>query len=537
MAVDDAVGAPKGPRGQRPATDEADLSHRQIMVILSALMAASFLAGLDQTILQTAIPSIAGEFGGASRIGWLAIAYLLTSTIATPLFGKISDLYGRKRLLHLAIVIFLVGSVGSALSQDMGQLIGARAIQGIGGGGLIALPMAVMGDIVSPARRGRYTGYMGITYALAAVFGPLIGGFFVDNASWHWCFWLNIPVGLAAMAVVQRQLQVDHRRNDRAVDWMGALLLTVSVTPLLLAVAWSGQDHGWDSPWTIAQFAIGGVALGAFVAREAHAPEPILPLRVFSSSVMRVLVIGTFVVGGATFGATLFIPLFLQVVAGVSATNSGLLVLPLMFGTVPASMATGRRVARTGRYKAYPIWGLGLMTAGFVMLTTLDADAHPWQVIAPMFVIGVGMGTFSPVATLAGQNAVDYRDLGIATSVIHFFRSLGGTFGAALFNAVFANRLVHELDHFVPPAERAGLPDPEVLQGSPKTIEALPPAVHRGVEVAFSNAIHTVFVVAIPVCLAAFVLMWFLREEPLRTTVGSDATPAATGEDSPVHSV
>jgi EmrB/QacA subfamily drug resistance transporter len=512
------------------------LSHRQIMVILSALMAASFLSGLDQTILQTAIPSIAGDFGGASRVGWLAIAYLLTSTIATPLYGKISDLYGRKRLLHSAIAIFLVGSVGSALSGNMGQLIAARALQGIGGGGLIALPMAIMGDIVSPARRGRYSGYMGVTYALASVAGPLIGGFFVDHVSWHWCFWLNLPVGLAAAVVVEKQLAVDHRRTDRSVDWWGALLLTVAVTPLLLAVAWSGQEHGWGSAPTVGQFVFGALALLAFVAREARAPEPILPLRLFSNDVMRVLVIGVFVVGGATFGATLFIPLFLQVVAGVSATNSGLLVLPMMLGTVPASMLTGRRIARTGRYKAFPILGMALMAVGFAVLTRLGVDAEPWQVIAPMFVVGVGMGTFSVVATLAGQNAVDHRDLGIATSVIHFFRSLGGTFGAAMFNAVFANRLVHHLDRFVPAAERATLPDPQVLQGSPKTIESLSPAVHRGVEQAFAHAIQTVFVVAVPLCLAAFGVMWLLRQQPLRTTVSGDDLASAMGEAPPVHS-
>jgi len=418
----------------------------------------------------------------------------------------------------------------------MGQLIAARAVQGIGGGGLIALPMAIMGDIVSPARRGRYSGYMGVTYALAAVAGPLIGGFFVDHASWHWCFWLNLPVGIAAMVVVQKNLREDHRRNDRDVDWLGAVLLTASVTPLLLAVAWSGQANGWGSPTTIGLFVFGGVATVAFVLWEGRASEPILPLRLFSIDVIRVLVIGIFVVGAATFGATLFIPLFLQVVSGVSATNSGLLVLPLMLGTVPAAMITGRWVTRTGRYKAFPIWGLGLMAVGFALLALLDVDAAPWQVILPMFVMGVGMGAFSVVATLAGQNAVEHRDLGIATSVINFFRALGGTFGAALFNAVFANRLAHNLETYVPAAERTGLPDPQVLQGSPKTIESLPPAVHRGVELAFAHSIQTVFVVAVPVCVAAFALMFRLREEPLRTTIGSDALTSAVGEAPPVHS-
>jgi EmrB/QacA subfamily drug resistance transporter len=511
--------------GPDPDQTAGQIPHRQVMVILSALMTASFLAGLDQTILQTAIPSIAGDFGGASRIGWLAIAYLLTSTIATPLFGKVSDLFGRKRLMHLAIVIFLVGSVGSALAQDMGQLIAARAMQGVGGGGLIALPMAVMGDILSPARRGRYAGYMGVTYALAAVAGPLVGGFFVDHLSWHWCFWLNIPVGLVAMAIVQSRLHVDHRRTDRQVDWLGSALLTGTVTPVLLGVAWSGQEHGWGSGLTVGLFAGGAVALVAFLAWEARAPEPVLPLRLFSSDVMRVLLPGLFVVGAATFGATLFIPLFLQVVAGVSATNSGLLILPMMLGTVPTSMATGRFIARTGRYKAFPVWGLALMAAGFVRLALLDSGAAPWEVIAPMFVIGVGMGAFSPVATLAGQNAVAYQDLGIATSVIHFFRSLGGVVGAATFNAVFANRLTHDLDRYVPAAEREALPDPQALQGSPKTIDGLSATVQRGVEEAFAHSIRTVFLVAVPICLVAFTLMWFLREEPLRTTIRSTGEP------------
>ncbi len=519
---------PARTRAEPPQVGE--FSHRQVMLVLVALGAASFMAGLDATILQTALPRIAGEFGGASRLGWLSIGYLLTSTIATPLTGKISDLYGRRAVMQASIALFLVGSVAAALSQDMGQLIISRSVQGLGGGGLMSLPMAIMADIVSPAQRGRYAGFIGAVYALAAVTGPLIGGFIVDHASWHWCFWVNLPVGLAAAAVVQTRITYRNPPRQHAVDWGGAALITISVTPLMLALVWAGERHGWRSSTTLGLLGLGLVAAVLLVLHEMRAPEPIIPMRFFRIDIYRTIAAAVFVVGGAMFGATLFLPLFLQVVTGVSATNSGLLIMPMMLGTTSASITAGRLIVRYQRYRPVPIIGLGLMTAAFAWLTTLDTTSGAWEVIAPMFVMGLGMGPIMLVATLAAQNVVEHRDMGAVTSSIQFYRAIGNTFGAAMFTAIFSSRLSSGLEANISAEARATLPDLSVLQGSPKVIRSLPAEVRTGVIESFADAIHTTYVVGIPICLTALGFMLFLKEKPLRRTVGEVAQPDALPE-------
>jgi EmrB/QacA subfamily drug resistance transporter len=500
-----------------------EMSHRQIMLVLLALGSASFMAGLDATILQTALPRIAGEFGGASRLGWLSIGYLLTSTIATPLTGKISDLYGRRAVMQASIALFLVGSVAAALSQDMGQLIVARSVQGLGGGGLMSLPMSIMADIVSPAQRGRYSGYIGAVYALAAVTGPFIGGFIVDHASWHWCFWVNLPVGIAAAAVVQAKITYRNPPREHMIDWTGAALITVSVTPLLLALVWSGERHGWGSATTMGLFGSGLVAAVILVLHEAKAPEAIIPMRFFRIGISRTISAAVFVVGSVMFGATLFLPLFLQVVAGVSATNSGLLIMPMMLGTTIASIASGRLIVRFQRYRPVPLVALALMTGAFVWLATLDTTSAPWAAIAPMFVMGLGMGPIMLVSTLATQNVVEHRDMGAVTSSVQFYRAIGNTFGAGMFTAIFSHRLTSGLNTNVSAEARATLPDLSVLQGSPEVIRSLPPEIRTGVIESFSDAIHATYLVAIPLCLVALAFMAFLKERPLRRSVGDSS--------------
>ena len=490
-------------------------THRQIMVILTGLMTGMLLAALDQTIVSTALPTIVGDLGGLQHLSWVVTAYLLASTASTPLYGKISDLYGRKPVFRFAIVVFLIGSALAGLSTQMWELIGARAIQGLGAGGLMALAFAIIGDVIPPRERGRYQGYFGAVFAVSSVAGPLLGGFFVEHLSWHWIFFINIPLGIIALVVTDRALHgLKHIRREHSIDYLGAVLLVAGVSTLLLGMV-NGGEAGWTSPEIIGLLASGLALSVTFLWWETRATEPILPLRLFRNRIFSVSSGIGFSIGFAMFGAIVFLPLYLQIVRGVSPTQSGLELLPLMAGLFTASVISGRRITTTGRYKRFPIAGTAITAVGLSLLSTLGADTPYWRTALFMLTLGVGIGLVMQVIVLAMQNSVDPRDMGVATSSATFFRSLGGTFGTALFGTILTNRLASELTQRLPAASLHGV-NTSQLTGSPQVIAALPPAVREPVISSFVAALSTVFESAVPVVLLAFALTWFLQEIKLR---------------------
>jgi len=493
------------------------LSHGQILVVFSGLMLGMLLAALDQTIVATALPTIVGELGGLSHLSWVVTAYLLTATASTPLYGKISDLYGRKIVFQAAIVIFLAGSILAGLSQNMAELIAFRGIQGLGAGGLMVMALAIIGDVVSARERGRYQGYMGAVFAVASVAGPLLGGFFVDNLSWRWVFYINMPIGIVALVVTSSVLRLPFVRRPHKIDVLGSTLLVMAVTSVLLVTVWGGSEYEWASPVIIGLIALAVVATALFIVQERRAEEPVLPLGLFRNSVFRVTSAAGFIIGLTMFGAIVFLPLFLQVVNGVSPTRSGLLLLPLMAGLLVASIGSGRAIVRIGRYRPFPIAGTMVVTIGLYLFTRLDQNTSRLTASLYMVVVGVGIGLVMQVLVLAVQNAVEHRDLGTATSSAAFFRSMGGAFGVAIFGAIFTNRLTAELARLIPGIGTGSVSfDPASLQGSPEQIANLPPPIHDGVIEAFSNAIHGVFVWALPFAVVAIVLSLMLKEIPLR---------------------
>ena len=504
------------------------MTHRQILLVLSGLMLGLFLAALDQTIVATALPTIAGELGGLEQLSWVVTAYLLTSTASAPLYGKVSDMYGRKIVFQFAIVTFLVGSVLAGLSQSMVQLIGFRAIQGLGAGGLIVMTMTIVGDVLSPRERGRYQGYIGAVFALSSIAGPLLGGFFVDNLSWRWVFYINLPIGLAALFVTATVLDLPFRRVDHPVDYLGAGLLVGGVSSLLLVTVWGGSEFAWGSPVIIGLSVLAVALLAMFILQERRVAEPILPLRLFRDRTFAITSGAAFIVGVGMFGAIVFLPLFLQVVMGATPTNSGLLLLPLMGGVVTSSIVTGRLITRTGRYKVYPIVGTALMSLGLWLLSTMSPATTLLQASIYMLAFGIGMGGVLQVLVIAVQNAVEARDLGVATSSATFFRSLGGSFGTALFGAILTSQLVTRL---APRLTSGSVGDLQDLTGSPELISQLAPEVRSDVVDAFSHAITAAFSVAIPFLVLGLLLVIFLPEIPLRDTahVGPSESPITPG--------
>jgi EmrB/QacA subfamily drug resistance transporter len=507
------------------------LSRPQLRIVFGGLMLGMLLAALDQTIVATALPTIVGDLGGLNHLSWVVTAYLLTSTAVTPLWGKLSDLYGRRGAFQAAIVIFLTGSMLSGLAQNMGELIAFRAIQGLGGGGLMALAMAIVGDLVSPRERGRYQGYFGAVFALASVSGPLLGGYFTDQLSWRWIFYVNLPLGIAALAVTSVVLRLPFRRVRRRIDYLGSVLLVAAVSCVVTATTWGGTTFPWGSVQIVGLAVAAVVLLAGFVAWEARVSEPILPLHLFRNPIFTIAVAITGLLGLALFGAVVYLPEYLQVVRGASAISSGLQLIPLTLGIVVASAGSGQLISRIGRYKVFPVIGAALLTVGFWLLSHIEVGTSTAVLSGWMLVVGLGIGCIMQVAVLAVQNAAAYRDLGTATSATVFFRLLGGSLGTALFGAVLLNRLQHNLAVLLPSgAGRRAPVDLGALQGAPQQLRrALPgPVLHALLE-AFARSYQVVYRWAIPFAVATLLLALLLREAPLRTTahVGADEEEAA----------
>jgi EmrB/QacA subfamily drug resistance transporter len=521
-----------------PSASEG-FTHRQILVIMSGLMMGMFLAALDQTIVSTALPTIVGDFRHSNLLSWVITAYLLASTASTPIWGKVGDLYGRKRLFQLAIVVFLVASALCGLSRNIFELIAFRGLQGVGGGGLLSLAFAIIGDVIPPRERGRYQGYFGAVFGVSSVVGPLAGGFAVDHLTWRYIFYVNLPLGVAALIVTNRVLRLPVHKREVNIDWWGAILLVAGVSCILLAVQLGGSTYAWGSWQIIGLFVLGALVLAGFTLWEAVAPEPILPLGLFRLRIFTVSNIISFVSGVAMFGALAFLPQYLQLVHGVSATESGLLLLPLLVGLLAMSISSGIYISRTGRYRWFPLAGTIIVTIGLALLSRLGAHTSLTIVGLDILVFGIGLGLFMQVLTLVVQNAVPMNELGVATSSVTFFRSMGGAIGASALGAVLTAGITAELARYLPAAALAGGRNKVgALIGSPAQLDALKrthPAIHEGIIQAYSHAIDRLFLVAVPVSILSVIAALFINQVRLRTS-NTQTRPtvepvAAAGDD------
>ncbi|SIR23274.1 MDR family MFS transporter [Micromonospora avicenniae] len=526
------------------------LNSRQIRLLMIGLMTGMLLAALDQTIVGTALPTIVGELGGISHYSWVVTAYLLASTASTPLYGKISDLYGRRPVFLFAIGAFLVGSLLAGLSQNMTQLILTRGVQGLGAGGLITLAFTIISDVLSPRERGRYQGLFGAVFGIASVAGPLVGGYFAET-NWRWIFYINVPLALVAIVVcyhVMRLIPFEHR--ERTVDWLGAALLVAGVSAILLALSWGGNEYAWGSGVIIGLIVAGAVLSALFVLQERRVAEPILPLHLFRLRTFALANTAVFVIGLVMFGSIIFIPLYLQIVKGASPTESGLLMLPMMVGIIGTSILTGRAMTRIGRYKWFPVVGSVVLVVGMLLFTQLHVATTLWLAFLYMVVIGVGLGLCMQSLILAVQNAVSVRDLGAGTSSATFFRSLGGSFGVAILGTVLSSGLATGLASRLPGALAQLPPDQraaaEAAGGTnisindPATIMALPGPVRNAIQEAFVAALHPVFLTAGLIAIVAVLVTVAMPNALLRgaspqgATGGADPlggkAPAAGGE-------
>ncbi len=496
----------------------------RVRVIFSALILVILLASLDQTIVSTALPTIVGDLGGLSHLSWVVTAYLLASTVTGPVYGKLGDQYGRKRVLQIAIVIFLVGSALCGIAQNMTELIAFRGLQGLGAGGLLVTTIAVVGDIIPPRDRGRYQGIFGAVFGVSTVIGPLLGGFFVDNLSWRWIFYVNLPIGAVSLFVIAAAFNVQAERVAHTVDYLGAVLLAGSLSSIVLFTSLGGNTYAWASAPIIVMAVLGAVLLVAFCFAEQRAVEPILPLALFRNRIFTVTSAIGFIIGLALFGSVTYLPLFLQIVRSKSPTASGLQLTPMMGGLLITSVVSGQLISRFGRYRPFPIAGTALVTVAMVLLTGLNIHSSTLSTSAYMVVLGLGLGMVMQVLVIAVQNAVDYKYLGVATSGSVLFRQVGGSIGIAIFGAIFANRLKTNLAHSLPPGTHAP------SSPTPSIVKHLPPAVHEKYITAFSSALHPVFVVAAFAGGLSFLLTWLLREVPLRKTTGEQPVPVEAME-------
>lgn len=513
---------PPPPAGPGPAP--ADISPRKVRMVFLGLMLTLLLAALDQMIVATALPRIVGELQGLEKMSWAVTAYLLASTIVLPLYGKLGDLFGRKGVFQFAIVVFIIGSALAGWSRTMDELIAFRAIQGVGGGGLMIGVQAIIADIVPARERGRYMGLIGAVFGLASVAGPLLGGFFTDHASWRWCFYINVPFGLVTLAVIAVVLKLPRPAVRPRLDVLGAVLLAVASTCLVLVTSWGGTEYAWGSRTILGLAAGAVVTTGLFVAAEHRAAEPIIPLRLFRDSVFNVTGLIGAVVGIALFGAASYLPTYLQMVDGVSATESGLLMLPMMMGIVGGSIASGQLITRTGRYRIYPIVGGAVSVVGMGLLSLLEADTSPLAYSFYQAVLGLGIGLVMSVLVLAVQNSVRPSDLGTATSANNYFRQIGGSVGAAIFGTLFAGRLSDALGVRLPTG--AELPAPESI--TPQIVHAMEPALRDAYIQAYVDAMPRIFLYLVPVLVLGLILAFFLKEKPLVSHHSPEAAAETT---------
>ena len=510
------------------AATQSGLSRTQLRWLLGGLMLGLFLSATEQSVVATALPTMAGELGGASKLAWVVSAYLLTSTVVTPLLGKLSDLFGRKVVYHATISVFIVGSLLCGVAQTMTQLVLARAVQGLGGGGLMSLAFVILGDVLSPRERGRYIGVFTGVFAFSSVTGPLWGGLLVDSAGWRWIFFLMLPLGGLALAVTTVGLRLPFAVRKRPIDWWGAGLLVVASTALLLVPIWGGKTFGWTSAPLVGTAALGVVTTGLFIAQERRAEEPILPLHLFRDRTISVVFGMGFVQMFGLIGVGTFLPLFLQVATGASATKSGLQMVPQSLGITFTATTIGQLVSRYGRYKWSMVLGPLVSMAGVLLLSTIDANTTPLELAPPLIVLGIGLGLVFPNLTVAVQNAAEIKDLGVATSTGNFFRNMGATFGAAVMGALLANQLEKDLDGSLSAARTAELGGAEGLIRSPDQVAKLPVELHDAVIDAVVHSVTSVLRWVAPIFVLSFLLALLIREKPLRTTTGINlATPPA----------
>src|SRR5487761_817054 len=502
---------------------------KHVGIVFTALMLAVLLAALDQTIVATSLPTIVGSLHGVSHMAWVTTVYLLTSTISLPIYGKLGDLFGRKGLFVFAIVVFLIGSALSGVSQNMTQLIMFRGLQGVGAGGLMIGAQAIIADIVSPRERGKYMGFFGAVFGVATVAGPLLGGFLTDHASWRWVFYVNIPVGAVALPIVLWALQLPRHRNKPKLDLPGMVLLSAASAAITLFATWGGSTYSWHSPVIIGLGAGFVVLVALFAVAERHAAEPLIPLRLFRSSVFNISGLIGISVGIAMFGAVSYLGFFLQMVDHVNATTSGLLMLPFVGGMLVSSITSGRLVSKTGKYKAFPIAGTAIATAGMYLLSRMSITSTRVENGIYMAVLGFGIGLVFQILVLVVQNSASVRDLGSATAANNYLRQIGGTVGSGIVGSLFASRLTSKLHQLLPPgAAGAHVPNGQAL--TPQQLNSLPAPIAHIFTEAYAQALPPIFLYLVPVAGVAFVLSLFLRQQPLRTTVGTtggEATGAA----------
>jgi EmrB/QacA subfamily drug resistance transporter len=490
----------------------AEIGQKQRRLILASVAVMLLLAALDQTIVATALPTIVGELGGINHLSWVVTAYLLTATVVGPLYGKLGDLFGRKRMMQISVSLFLLGSVLAGMSQSMAFLIGSRAVQGLGGGGLFVLALTVIGDVIPPRERGRVQGLFGGVFGLSSVAGPLLGGFFTDTLSWRWIFYVNLPLGIFALVVFGLAFKAKGVRKQHRIDYLGAISLSTGLTAIVLFTSLGGRSFDWSSPFILSMEALATVAVFLFIWIESRAAEPILPLSLFRYNSFWVLSGVGFASGAAMFGAITFLPLYLQVARGISPTGSGLMMLPLSLGLLAGATGSGFLMSRTGRYRHLPIIGTFVLTLGMLWLTQLRADTPMLVVMVMMGVVGAGLGPTMSVTTTAIQNAVPQKMIGVGTAGFTLFRQIGGSLGVSLFGALFSNRLTVGMSSVMP----AGAGGGDVGRLNAQTVASLPPLVHDKVVVVFTQALHPVFLVGAGLGFAAFLISWLLVEVPLR---------------------
>jgi EmrB/QacA subfamily drug resistance transporter len=503
-----------------------ELHGRKLALVFSGLMLVMLMAALDATIVATALPTIAGDLGGLNHIAWVTTAYLLAQTVVTPLYGKLGDQYGRRIVLQVGLVIFLIGSALCGLSHTFAELIAFRAFQGLGGGGLTVSAQAAIGDVVPPRQRGRYQGLFGAVFGVATVIGPLLGGALTTNLSWRWIFYINLPIGVLALVVLAVTFPSAAARIHHRIDFLGAAFLALALAALVLMVSLGGTTYPWASTQVIGLGALTVVALGVFVVAERRATEPVLPLKLLKNQVFVTAGIVALLIGFAMFGAITFLPLYFQVVKGASPTGSGLDLLPLMAGLLITSIAGGQIVSRTGRYRVFPIAGTAIMTVGLFLLARLSPTTSTLQAAAYMFVTGFGIGLVMQVLVVAVQNAVGYEDLGVATSGNTLFRNIGSSVGTAIIGTIFATQLASLLRADFPHAPAAQL---NTSHFSSATLAKLPPTVHDTILAAYAGALNDAFKVAGFVSIVAFISSWFIKELPMRTTMTTEDLGGAFG--------